>query len=227
MTGRSASSGTVCISWIPSVPGSIKSSSTSRGCSARRRRDSSRGSAGDQGRVARVGERVANMAQRVRVVVDDEDGHRVRRRTAPAGAARAGAGVGRPGHRDREGDASAEAHAPALGPDASAMGLDQALADGQAEPAADPALPVPGGGVLAEQLPEVLRRDAPALIGHRDRDVLSRRGPPRSGWRWCPGRGARRSRAGCSAPARCAAGRPARVAGRAAGRSRRRAGRRR
>ena len=52
------------------------------------------------------------------------------------------------------------------------MGLDQALADGQAQPAADPALAVPGGGVLAEQLPEVLRRDAPALVGHRDRDVL-------------------------------------------------------
>ena len=73
---------------------------------------------------------------------------------APVGAARAGAGVGRPGHRDREGDASAEA--PALGPDASAMGLDQALADGQAQPAAEPALAVPGGGVLAKQLPEVL-----------------------------------------------------------------------
>ena len=97
-----------------------------------------------------------------------------------------GTAGGRPGHRDREGDASAEAHAPALGPDASAMGLDQALADGQAEPAADPALPVPGGGVLAEQLPEVLRRDAPALIGHRDRDVLpvaGRRDPDGGGVR--------------------------------------------
>ena len=41
-------------------------------------------------------------------------------------------------------------------------------------------------GVLAEQLPEVLRRDAPALVGNRDRDVLpvaGRRDPDGGGVR--------------------------------------------
>ena len=72
----------------------------------------------------------------------------------PGGPGRAG----RLGHRDREGEARAEADAAALGPDAPPLGLDQALADGEAQPAAEAARPVPGGGVFTEQLAELVRR---------------------------------------------------------------------
>ena len=88
-----------------------------------------------------------------------------------AGAGRGGTVAGRLGHRDREGEARAEADAAALGPDAPPLGLDQALADGEAQPAAEAALPVPGGGVFTEQLAELVRRDAPALVGDRDRHI--------------------------------------------------------
>ena len=111
------------------------------------------------------------MAQRLRVVIDHQDGHRVRGVARRAGAGRGGTGAGRLGHRDREGEARAEADAAALGPDAPAMGLDQALADGESQPASDAALPVPGGGVLAKQLAELVRRDAPAFVGDRDRHL--------------------------------------------------------
>ena len=84
-----------------------------------------------------------------------------------------------------------------LGPDAPPLGLDQALADGEAQPAAEAALPVPGGGVFTEQLAELVRRDAPAIVGDRDRhrQPLARRRDP-------DGRGVRRVargrwRAGC------------------------------
>ena len=66
------------------------------------------------------------------------------------------------------------------------MGLDQALADGESQPAAEAALPVPGGGVLAEQLAEMVRRDAPALVGDRDRHMqplVLRLDPDGSGFR--------------------------------------------
>ena len=89
----------------------------------------------------------------------------------PGGPGRAGTVAGRLGHRDREGEARAEADAAALGPDAPALGLDQALADGESQPAAEAARPVPGGGVLAEQLAELVRRDVPALVGDRDRHI--------------------------------------------------------
>ena len=92
-------------------------------------------------------------------------------RAGPAGAAREGVGAGRRGHQEREGEAGAETEAAALGPDASAVRLDQALADGKSKPAADLAVAVPGGGVFAEELPEALRRDAPSLVCNRDRDM--------------------------------------------------------
>ncbi len=95
----------------------------------------------------------------------------MRSRIAGAGAGRGGPVAGRLGHRDREGEARAEADAAALGPDAPPLGLDQALADGEAQPAAEAALPVPGGGVFTEQLAELVRRDAPALVGDRDRHI--------------------------------------------------------
>ena len=118
------------------------------------------GVAGDQRGVARLRQRVAEMAQRLRVVVDHEDGHRVRGVARRAGAGRGGTVAGRLGHRDREGEARAEADAAALGPDAPALGLDQALADGEAQPAAEAALPVPARSRLAV-------RDAPALAAMR------------------------------------------------------------
>ena len=126
------------------------------------------------------------MAQRLRVVVDHQDGHRVRCVARRSGAVRGGTGAGLRGHRDREGEARAEAAAAAVGPDAPTMGLDQALADGESQPAAKAALPVPGGGVLAEQLAEMVRRDAPALVGDRDRHMqplVLRRDPDGSGFR--------------------------------------------
>ena len=119
--------------------------------------------------VARLRQRVAEMAQRLRVVVDHQDGHRVRGVARRDGAGRGGTVGGRLGHRDRKGEARAEADAAALGPDAPPLGLDQALADGEAQPAAEAALPVPGGGVFTEQLAELVRRDALALVGDRDR----------------------------------------------------------
>ena len=112
--------------------------------------------AGDQGGETRVRERVADMAQRLRVVVDHEDGRRFGLRAGPAGAAREGAGAGRLGYREREGEAGAEAEAAALGPDAPAVSLDQALADGKSQPAADLAVAVPGGDVfLTPTMPAV------------------------------------------------------------------------
>ena len=87
------------------------------------------------------------------------------------GRVRGGPVTGRLGHRDREGEARAEADAAALGPDAPTLCLDQALADRESQPAADVARPVSGGGVLAEQLAELVRRDAPALVGDRDRHM--------------------------------------------------------
>ena len=105
----------------------------------------------------------------------------------PGGPGRGGTIAGRLGHRDREGEARAEADAAALGPDAPPLGLDQALADGEAQPAAEAARPVPSGGVFTEQLAELVRRDAPALVGDRDRHLqpLARRRDP-------DGRGVRR-----------------------------------
>ena len=113
------------------------------------------------------------MAQRLRVVVDHEERWApLRSRDAgPAGAAREGAGAGRLGYREREGEAGARGQAAALGPDAPAVSLDQALADGKSQPAADLAVAVPGGDVFAEELPEALRRDAPSLVCNRDRDM--------------------------------------------------------
>ena len=72
------------------------------------------GVAGDQRGVARLRQRVAEMAQRLRVVVDHEDGHCVRGVARRAGAGRGGTVAGRLGHRDREGEARAEADAAEL-----------------------------------------------------------------------------------------------------------------
>ena len=123
------------------------------------------------------GERVPHVAQRLRVVVDHEDARLLLHLVGGAGAARSDSGRGAVGlvnHRNRDSDLRLVAYAGALGPDAAPVGLDQPLADGQAQ-AVSPAaqLPVVAGeaGVLPEQVRQLLRRHAPALGGHRDRDV--------------------------------------------------------
>ena len=62
------------------------------------------------------------------------------------------------------------------------MRLHQTLADGEPQPAADAGLAVAGGLVLAEQPRQALRRNAPALVRDRDRDmhaIARRRDPDR------------------------------------------------
>ncbi|MCY4634340.1 MAG: hypothetical protein OXG04_07530, partial [Acidobacteria bacterium] len=170
MTGSSASAGTCAISSTPSLPGSTRSSSTSAGRSASE----------DAGEVPEVARRhrvesgpvegLAREAQRPRVVVDDEY----------AGAAAGGgcAGAGRRRRRrvvvcDRqgEGDKRSGAGSRALGADATAMRLDDALADGEPETAAGGACARGASGVLAEKVRQLLRGDAVALVGNRQLDV--------------------------------------------------------
>ena len=109
--------------------------------------------------VFRFGERVAHVAQRLRVVVHHEDGRLLRPvpgyGRATRGVARCGALAGHLGHRQREGDFGALAHAATHGPDAPAMGLHQPLADRQAEAGrSERALAIAAceAGVLAKQV---------------------------------------------------------------------------
>ena len=85
------------------------------------------GIAGDDGRVARLGQRVADIVQRLGVVVDDEDGLHLRRRwlrLVAGGADGAGGGRGLVQCRDGEGEPGAVALALAVGPDAASVGFD-------------------------------------------------------------------------------------------------------
>ena len=74
-------------------------------------------------------------------------------------------------NRDRERDTRALAGACAVGPNASAVGFDQALADGEAQTA--PALPIAAaaGAIFSEQVWQSLRIHPPALVADRDRDL--------------------------------------------------------
>ena len=143
----------------------------------------------DQRGIARRGERVADVAQRLRVVVHHEDAHRfavVPRRLRPG---RGGGTAGLLGHREGKGDARAQADPAALGVDAPAMGFHEPLADGEAQPARAAARVVVG--VFAEQRREPLRRHALPLVGNRDRDVhpvADRRDPDRGRLGRVPGR---------------------------------------
>ena len=175
--------------------------------------------------VLRACERVAHEPQRLRIVVDHQDGHRLP--TVPGdgltvrGTTRRGLLAGLAGHRHRECDLRALARPAAGRADAPPMRLHEPLADGEPEtrrPQCAVGAAACAAGVLAEQLRQPLGRHTPALVAHRDRDVhpVMHRGDP-------DGRGLRahlrrRSRAGCSAPARCAAGRPSPAGVRAAGR---------
>ena len=89
--------------------------------------------AGQERGVTGLGERVADEAQRPRVVVHDQDPGRV---AGSRGGRRRGGGnrrAGLPGHRQREGERGAAAGARALGPDAAAVRLDETLRDGEPE----------------------------------------------------------------------------------------------
>ena len=133
--------------------------------------------AGHEHDVTRIGERVANVSQRLRVVVDHEDARRLvprPERPPPAVAGdRRRAAARLLGHRNREDEPRALSVAAALGPDASSVRLHQTLADGEPQAAPDPALAVPGGdpGVLPEQVRQPLRRNAQAFVADRNRDM--------------------------------------------------------
>ena len=130
--------------------------------------------AGHQRRIARPGERVAHVAQRLRVVVDHQHARLLRGRRKRPRALRGGAGrgPGRLGRGQREGEARALPGPAALGPDAPAMGLDQTLADGQPEPRrAGPGRAPARPGMPAEQMRQPIGRDAPSLVDHRERDM--------------------------------------------------------
>ena len=131
--------------------------------------------AGHDGRVAGLRERVAHMAQHQRVVVHHEDGLAlaVGRRAlgARCNGLGGGPGGGLGGDRQGEGEAGALAGSGALRPDTPAMGLDQPLADGEAEPEAVGAGAVGRPAMPAEEPRQPLGRDAPALVDDRDRDM--------------------------------------------------------
>ena len=137
------------------------------------------------------------MAQRLRIVVHRQDACR---RGAVAGLAQprrgpVGRGVGARlrGHRDGKGEARALAGAVALGPDAPAMGLDEALADRKPQPGSLYAARAVAAGEArapAEKLRDALRRNAAALVGNRDRDmdaVMRRLDPDGGRFRRMPG----------------------------------------
>ena len=130
--------------------------------------------AGGQRGVAGRAEHVADVPEHLGLVVHHEDGHRLPspmerplRRRRPEGR------TGLFGHRHRESEPGAAAHPGALGPDAPAVGLDQPLADGQAEAAPETGSRVAADGVLLEEVRELLRRDAPALVGDRNRHGIA------------------------------------------------------
>ena len=128
--------------------------------------------AGHQRLKARLGECITHVVQRLRVVVHDQDTYRFepcrgRTRSAPISA---GHGAGLLGHREREREPGALARPAAFGANAPAVGLDQPLADGQAEPGATrPGLltATRDAGVLVKQVRQALGRNALAFIGHR------------------------------------------------------------
>ena len=132
--------------------------------------------AGHQHLVSHIGKRAANEAQRLRVIVNDQDARALPSRRE--GCARPAVGSPRAvarflGNRDREGEAGALAGTTALGADAPAMRFHHPLADGEPETAADAALGIvdADAGVLAEQVCKLFGRDAPALVVDRNRDM--------------------------------------------------------
>ena len=139
-------------------------------------------------RVAGLREGIPNEPQCERVVVDHQDACRLPRLPGSGATARQDAGRGAVdglfGHRNREGEPRAPARPIALGPDAAPVGLDQSLRDGQAQAGSPDAalllLSAGQAGMLAEQVRQLIRRHALALVGHRDRDenAVPRRGDP-------------------------------------------------
>ena len=126
------------------------------------------------GGITRVGEDVAHVTQRLRVVVHDEHRRRLASLRNLAGGAPGIAGRGvfaaRIRDRNREDETRALAHARAFGPYAPAVGLDQSLADGKAQSTGHAGVYFVAP-VFAKQPPQEFRCNAPALVGHRDRYV--------------------------------------------------------
>ena len=130
-------------------------------------------------------------------------------------------------HGYRESDPRAEACPTAFSPDAAPVRLDQPLANRKAQAGSlNPAVPAVDPGVLAEQPSQLVRRQAPAFVGHRHCDVRPRRALQTPGWATTRARAGTHWRRDCSEPARCAAGRPVPGAGPAGDRCELRAGRR-
>ena len=136
--------------------------------------------AGDDHFVADLGQGAANVSQRVRIIVDHENPlpHDVRRRPAPPADGRAMDG-GLFEHRQGEGEAGAESRPLAFRPDAPAVRLDDAFADGESQTAAGTRevrrLPPRAArrrlSRLAEELRQLLGGDAAPVVDHREFDV--------------------------------------------------------
>ena len=134
--------------------------------------------AGDNRRVARLGEGVPDVPQRLGVVVHHQNPLPLPFRPPASGGGlswssrRAGAGL--LDHRNGEGEPAAQARTVALGPDAAPVGFHYPLADGQPQPrplqVAPPILAL-HAGELPEQVGQTLGRYARAVVGHGDRDV--------------------------------------------------------
>ena len=143
--------------------------------------------AGHKRGIADRRERFAHVAQRLRIVVDHEDARRLAGtsgvlRVVPewlaggltclAGFANLAGLAIHVGQRDRERNARALADAPALGPDASSVGLDQSPADGKTEPRSrgGPGLLVAAleSGILLKQVWKPVCRDPRPFVTDRD-----------------------------------------------------------
>ena len=114
MTSTSANSGTLPISSIPSASGSSKSSNTSSGRSARMMCEQVAMVSGHDRDIAGFRERVANVTEHNRVVVDHEDACRfvIFIGTRWVNSVRSAVGDGFCGHWYREGQACTVADAP-------------------------------------------------------------------------------------------------------------------
>ena len=129
--------------------------------------------AGDQRGVAGTEQCVAHEPQHLRVIVHDQDtrpffGFSWRCAQTALGVGFA-SGVLR--QRHRKGKPRALARPGALDPNASAMCFDQPLANGEPQSTSHAALCVAGVAVLSEQVRHAFRRQPPALVRDRDRDV--------------------------------------------------------
>ena len=182
MTGTSPAPRMSFISSIPSVPGSIRSSRTRSGLLLPHEPERLLRVPGHNRRVARLQEGVADVPERLGIVVHRQDAHpfpRSRHRSPGGGSGERREADGRAAHglldrRYREGEPRSHARPLALGPYPAPVRLHDPLADGEAQARPGDAAPqvvAVGPGELPEQVRQSLRRYAPPLVGHRDRNV--------------------------------------------------------